>query len=170
MRAVTSFVAYSGRVLLLKRSGSMPTMPGLWGAVSGIMCEGESPISRALAEIREETGMVLVRPVSWSMEIPVPAGAGLTVRVQSFLFLASGDTVRLNRENDEYRWILPRHVRRYDTVPHLAETLFGLLCGVEALLGQHDIDAGAPAHGARDVVPRMLPGAGVYEGRLLGVY
>ena len=166
MLAATAFVYRNGRVLLLRRSRLMRSMPGLWAAVSGVMEGSESALQRARAEVYEETGMNFVRPAASCSPVPIP---GRDIVVHPFLFGTNTARVRLNRENDRYEWVRPDDVARYRTVPFLNRMLFCLLGGVGALPGQHHVDAGPAAHGAGDVVPRVLPGAGVYAGGLLGI-
>lgn len=164
MRAATAFLCGGDRVLLLRRSDAMPTMPGLWSAVSGAMEGNEHPWSRARAEVKEETGIERVRPAH-SCAVSISD----KIWVYSVICMGYG-RVRLNCENAEYRWVRPLEVASYRTVPCLPQILFLLLGSVGALSGEHDIHAGAAAHRARDAVSGMLAGAGVYEGGLFGVY
>lgn len=170
MRAVTSYLRYHDRILILKRSASMPTMPGRWAAVSGMIEGDEDPLERALAEIYQETGMDGPRLVARAPAVPVPIDERRTILIHPFLFDVLDGTVRLNRENVSYRWVRPAEISHHRTVPYLGGILFCLLGIVGALLGQHHVHAGAAAHGAGDAVSRVLAGAGVYQGGLLGVY
>ena len=167
MRAVTSFIFNNGRVLLLRRSPHMKSMPGMWAAVSGVVEGSEDVMARARTEIYEETGMSDVRPVLSCMPVAIPRH---DIVVHPFLFWTRRHRIRLNRENDGYAWIRPPDITRYRTVPCLEEMLWCLLGGVGALSGQHYVDAGAAAHGTGNVVPRMLTGTGVYPSGLLGIY
>ena len=163
MRAVTAFVWCGGRVLLLCRSRSMPTQPGKWAGVSGIIEGEESPPLRALQEIREETGMVRIRLVFECTDVPVLIPTGV-VRVRPFLACTGTTSVHLNSENTGYKWIRPADMIRYDTVPHLRDMLFGLFW-IQALLDMYDADMRTAAHGtSADAVARMLAGAGVHVG------
>lgn len=174
MRAVTAFLRWNDRILLLKRSRTMRTMPGRWSAVSGVIEGAEDPLVRAVTEIREETGLECPRLVSRGTAVPVPLDGrpdGVVVLVHPFLFaVEDGGAIRLNPENTSYRWVRPAELPYHRTVPYLGGMLVCLLGGIGALLGQHHVDAGPPAHGTRDAVSRMLAGAGVYQGGLLRVY
>ena len=167
MRAVTSFILSNGRILLLRRSPHMKSMPGMWAAVSGVVEGSEEVMVRALTEIYEETGMSHVRPVLSCMPVAIPRH---DIVVHPFLFWTCNHHVRLNWENDMYAWVRPVDIKQYKTVPYLEEMLWCLLGGIGALAGQHYIDAGAAAHRTGNVVPRMLAGTGVNLGGLLGVY
>ena len=54
---VTVFIEYQAKILLLRRSQNVKTMKGKWAGVSGFIEKSEPPVSRALTEIQEETGM-----------------------------------------------------------------------------------------------------------------
>lgn len=167
MRAVTSLIYNNGRVLLLRRSPHMKSMPGMWAAVSGVVEGSEDITARARTEIYEETGMSDVRLLLSCMPVAIPHH---DIVVYPFLFGTYRHTVRLNWENDRHAWIRPSDIARYKTVPYLDEMLWCLLGGVGALSGQHDVDAGAAAHRTGNVVPRVLTGTGVYTGGLLWIY
>lgn len=167
MRVVTSFIHNNGRVLLLRRSQHMKSMPGMWAAVSGVVEGSEDIMTRARTEIYEETGMSDVQPLLSCMPVAIPHH---DIVVHPFLFGTRHHRVRLNWENDRHAWIRPPDISRYRTVPYLDRMLWCLLGGVGALAGQHYVDAGATTHRTGNVVPRMLAGTGVYSGSLLGIY
>ncbi len=123
--AVTSFLRCSGRFLILRRS-AMVDMPGLWAGVSGGLEGCEDPLHRARTEILEETGKEDVRLAGRADPCTVEAGGG-TWLIHPFLFDAAGTGVRLNWENDEYRWVRREEINSYETVPSLAEILGTLL-------------------------------------------
>ena len=56
-RIVTSFLKNQEKILLLRRSQNVKTMKGLWGGVSGIIENDETPLKRAKIEIFEEAGL-----------------------------------------------------------------------------------------------------------------
>lgn len=166
MRAVTSFVYSNGRVLLLRRSHAMKSMPRLWAAISGVL-EEEDVLSRARTEIYEETGIDDTKLLMAGGPINIPHH---DIEVQPFLFWTKQTTIRLNWENDQYVWIRVAEILQYQTVPCLADMLFGLLYRVGTLARQHYIDAGPSTHGAGDIVSRMLSSTGVYTGGFFRIY
>jgi 8-oxo-dGTP diphosphatase len=112
-------------VLILRRSQAVGTYRGRWAAVSGSLEDG--PLQQAYREIREETGLTRrdVRLVGEGepLEVPAPELDTLWI-VHPFLFRlvgAAGPT--LDWEHTEARWISPRRLRRFHTVPMLAEAL-----------------------------------------------
>ena len=164
MRAVTAILCQSGRILLLKRSQFMPTMPGLWSAVSGTI-EGDETIPyRMRTEIHEETGIVDIRALS-SCSTKITEGIWL----HSVLCLAHG-SVRLNSENVAYRWIRPTDLTLYETVPALNSILFLLLGSVGALAGEHYVNACTATHCTGHIISWMLAGSCMYTSGLFGVY
>ena len=111
-----------GRILIVRRSDSVGTFRGHWSAISGYLEGRETPKSRALREVREETGMR--RIVFRAAGSPVFARADATVFVvHPFLFEAPDRKVRLDWENVEHRWIRPEEVDRFETVPRLQDVV-----------------------------------------------
>lgn len=129
-RVATAFLCSGGRVLLVRRSGRVRTMRGLWGGVSGSVEGGESPLVRARAEILEELGAgaggARLLGAAAPLLVSSPAHGG-EWEVFPFLFGAPGGAIELNWENSEYRWVRPGDVAGYDTVPGLGEALSRLL-------------------------------------------
>jgi isopentenyldiphosphate isomerase len=50
-RAVTCFLQYEGRILLLRRSSTVRTYRGMWAGVSGSI-ESSTPLGQAIREIQ----------------------------------------------------------------------------------------------------------------------
>ena len=125
---VTSIIICDGRILLLRRSDTMKSMPGLWSGVSGRMERDEAPLERARTEICEELGILadtlLLRVVGETITISAEEQQW---HVHPFLFEATDIDITLNSENAEYRWIKPEDITEYDTVPGLDVVLLRLL-------------------------------------------
>ncbi len=125
---VTAILVRNRKILLLRRSDAVRSMPGLWAGVSGSIEGDEQPLARAVTEISEELevlpdGVTLIRagpPVA-------VASQGLRWMVHPFLFEAHSSRVILNRENSEFRWVRREDVSGYDTVPGLEAVLSCLL-------------------------------------------
>jgi len=127
VNVVTAFLLDSyRRILLLKRSESVRTYRGVWGAVSGYL-ETRDPLLQAEREITEETG---IEPQNCRLEVK---GRPLLVddprnhnywRVHSFQFsVIHGHTdVELSDEHVRYTWISPDRITGHQTVPSLRET------------------------------------------------
>jgi 8-oxo-dGTP diphosphatase len=127
---VTCFLLRTGphghdEVLILRRSQAVGTYRGRWAAASGSVEDG--PLEQAYREIQEETALTRqdVRLVGEGQPLKVPAPELDTLWiVHPFLFRLAGEAgPTLDWEHTEARWVSPRRLRRFRTVPMLAEAL-----------------------------------------------
>ena len=130
-RIVTSFIKYNDQILILKRSEKVRSMKGLWSGVSGIIENNENPIDRAKIEIFEEVGIKekeikLVKKLE-KMKISSQQYKNHEWEIFPFLFETKNENVELNWENSEFKWILPKELKNYQTVPSLEKILVNLL-------------------------------------------
>ena len=126
VHVVTALLRNQGRILIVRRSEKVGSFRGRWSAVSGYLEGREVPKTRAVREIREETGIrgAIFRAAS----SPVLARDDATMYVvHPFLFDVPGRRVRLDWENVEHRWIRPTDLDRYDTVPRLRDVVAAAL-------------------------------------------
>ena len=113
-------------ILLLRRSQQVGTYRGRWAGVSGYI-EGADPLAQAYAEISEETGLAredvqLLRTGEPLAVVDVEAERRWLVH--PFLFeVREPARIRTDWEHIEARWIRPKDIFRYETVPQLAEAL-----------------------------------------------
>ncbi len=121
---VTSFLRTGQRILLLRRSQKVGTHRGQWSAVSGYLERDEQPLTRATTEIREEVGLP-ANQINLLREGEVlrtfDEGTDTVWVIHPFLFEAKSSTIQLDWENSEYRWIEPKQLASYETVPKLRE-------------------------------------------------
>ena len=122
---VTCFLESDGEVLILRRSGKVGSYQGRWAGVSGYV--QTTPDEQALVEIFEETGLdgndlQLTRkgkPLSVEDE-----KLGTRWVVHPYLFhIADRERIRIDWEHQDLKWIKPREIGEYETVPMLKETL-----------------------------------------------
>ena len=123
---VTVFLTHRSKILVLKRSREVGTYKGHWAGVSGYL-ESEDPLKQAYSEMAEEVGLseqdVTLVKAGKPLEI-VDGAQDRAWRVHPFLFsVHEPDTIRLDWENIEMRWILPEEIDQLKTVPALKETL-----------------------------------------------
>jgi 8-oxo-dGTP pyrophosphatase MutT (NUDIX family) len=132
-QVVTCILEHEGKILLFKRSNLVGTYRGLWGGVAGYVEELEDPYDTAVKEIRQETGisldaLKLVRkgePIEFSDTYD---GRRYDWIVYPFLFhIRSKELVRIDWEHEEYRWVTPSELKKFDTVPGLDEVVAQLL-------------------------------------------
>ena len=130
-RIVTSFIKYNDQILILKRSQKVRSMKGLWSGVSGIIENNENPIDRAKIEIFEEVGIKekeirLVKKLE-KMKIQSQQYKNHEWEIFPFLFETNNENIELNWENSEFKWITPKELKNYQTVPSLEKILVNLL-------------------------------------------
>jgi 8-oxo-dGTP diphosphatase len=122
---VSCAVTCRDRFLLLKRSALVGSFREKWASVSGYVEEGETPYAAALKELREE--------ISAEEATLVRAGKPVVTRKEGtvwishpFLFALENDSITIDWEHTEYRWIKIDELRGYDTVPGLDRGLASL--------------------------------------------
>ena len=130
-RIVTSFIKNSDQILILKRSEKVRSMKGLWSGVSGMIENNENPLDRAKIEIFEEIGMkedeIKLVKKSEKMKISSSQYKNHQWEIFPFLFETKKETIHLNWENSDFKWILPIELKNYETVPSLEKLLLNLL-------------------------------------------
>ncbi|MGB1429677.1 MAG: NUDIX domain-containing protein, partial [Nitrosopumilus sp.] len=130
-RIVTSFIKFNDQILILKRSEKVRSMKGLWSGVSGIIENNENPIDRAKIEIFEEIGIrekeIRLLKKLEKMKISSQQYKNHEWEIFPFLFETKNRNIELNWENSEFKWILPKELKNYQTVPSLEKILLNLL-------------------------------------------
>ena len=130
-RIVTSFLKKSDQILILKRSQKVRSMKGLWSGVSGMIENNEVPLDRAKIEIFEEVGMkeneIILIKESEKIIISSPQYKNHEWEIFPFLFETEKGKIKLNWENSDFKWILPKELNNYETVPSLEKILLNLL-------------------------------------------
>ena len=111
-----------GKVLLLKRSATRTTNPGKWCVVTGYVEANEHPRQAAIRELFEELN-IKAKPVLGGQIVIVETPGGDTLHVYPFLFQVGFVDVVLDQEHEDYAWIDPGEVYKYDTVQQLADDL-----------------------------------------------
>lgn len=126
VKVITVFLEHDKKILILKRSQKVRTMKAKWGGISGYL-EQEEPVKRALKEIEEETGLnnqnVKLLNVGEPLEAVQSSEPEITWIVHPYLFSSNTNQIRIDWEHDEYRWINPKELKNYETVPRLEDAL-----------------------------------------------
>ena len=125
-QVVTSFIqSNENKILLLQRSSKVGTNRGKWGAVSGYLEANEKPFSRAQIEIQEEASLQPNEIELTRSGTPLRAfdeENQIVWIVHPYLFATHNDAIIIDWEHTNYKWIDPRELDSYDTVPKLKET------------------------------------------------
>ena len=124
-RVVTCFLESGGEILLLRRSGQVGSYQGRWAGVSGYI--EKAPDEQALVEIEEEAGLCGedLKLIKRGKPLPVEdEELGIRWVVHPYLFrIKDRGKIKIDWEHKEIRWINPKDIDNYQTVPMLKETL-----------------------------------------------
>lgn len=100
---VAVLVFNQGELCLVRRSSKVSSDPGQWHCVTGFVDPDTMPIAQAVQEVEEELGFS-------PPHLDVQSGAELRLDgwlVHVFAVHVNDRRVRLNWENDAYRWLPP---------------------------------------------------------------
>ena len=126
---VTCFLEFKGEILILRRSQQVGSYQGRWAGVSGYI--ETTADEQALVEIKEETGLSGedLKLVKKGKPLPIKdEKLGVKWVVHPYLFnIKDRDKIRIDWEHKEMRWIQPKDIDNYQTVPRLKETLARVL-------------------------------------------
>ena len=130
-KIVTSFLKNQEKILILKRSNNVKSMKGLWGGVSGIIENDETPLERAKIEIFEEAGIgeneIKLLKSGIELDIISPQYKNHKWHVFPFLFQTNSVKINLNWENSDFKWIGTNEIEKFQTVPILEKVLLALI-------------------------------------------
>jgi len=120
---VSCFLEYKGKILIARRSSKVGTYQGRWAGISGYL-EKDS-YRTALNELQEEVNLTAedVKLIKEGEVLQVPdEKLNILWNVHPFLFRCkSPEKIKLDWEHKEYRWVDPREISKYETVPKLKE-------------------------------------------------
>ncbi len=124
-QVVTCFLESDGEILILRRSAQVSSYQGRWAGVSGYI--ETTADEQALTEIEEETSL------SGEDLKLIKKGRPLTVEdeklgvkwvVHPYLFhIKDRGKIKIDWEHKETKWIEPKDIDNFETVPMLKETL-----------------------------------------------
>ncbi len=109
----------------MRRSGLVGSFQGKWAGVSGYV--ETTADEQSLIEIREETGLsrkdIKLLKKGRSLEV-LDRDKGIKWVVHPYLFrILERNKVKIDWEHCETRWIVPKDIDSYETVPRLKEAL-----------------------------------------------
>jgi len=117
----------------LKQSEQVSSYQGKWAGVSGYL-ENE-PDKQALTEIQEETDLQpsdisLVKKAGPVLIDDKETGAQWLVHPYLF-HVKDSSKIRFDWEHKETRWVMPREIDSYPTVPGLGKALAAVLDSID---------------------------------------
>jgi len=124
-RVVTCFLESDGEILILRRSQQVGSYQGRWAGVSGYV--EKTSDEQALVEIEEETSLCGedLKLVKRGKPLLIEdEKLGVKWMVHPYLFhIKDRGKIKIDWEHKETRWIDPKDIGNYQTVPMLKETL-----------------------------------------------
>jgi len=124
-QVVTCFLQYEGKILILRRSEQVSSYQGKWAGVSGYI--EKTADEQALMEIEEETGLGAedLKLIRKGKPLLIKDDKlGIKWVVHPYLFhIKDRSKVKIDWEHKEIKWIDPKNIDDYETVPRLKETL-----------------------------------------------
>ena len=122
---VTCFLESDGEILILRRSEQVGSYQGRWAGVSGYI--ETTADEQALTEIEEETSLAEedLKLIKKGRPLEVKDDKlGVKWVVHPYLFhIKDRDKIKIDWEHKEARWIQPKDIDNFETVPKLKETL-----------------------------------------------
>jgi len=102
------YAVRDGKVALLQRGGG--TMTGFWSLPGGMIDADEDPLTGALRELREESGLAPTGPVEFLCALPMRA-YGLEILRFHYVAPCDEGEIVLSDEHTDGGWIDPREYR-----------------------------------------------------------
>ena len=122
---VTSILQNNGEILILRRSKKVKSFKLMWAGISGYLEKNEDLLSRALIEIKEETGinkndLILMKILNYKI---VEIGNNKTIKIYPFYFCSKTRQICIDWEHCEIRWVSRTKIDGYIMVPKLSEII-----------------------------------------------
>ncbi len=125
------FLKYKNKILILKRSGKVLAYKEKWNSIGGFLDEVKPVGEKVLEETKEETGIdneniikIKIEKIIKYEDVKINR---IWLIVPVLVELKEKPEIELDWEHDEYKWIRPEEIRKYDTIPDLDKILNSLL-------------------------------------------
>ncbi|MDI9623385.1 MAG: NUDIX domain-containing protein [Methanothermobacter sp.] len=116
---VRALILEDDRILLLKRSASSRTNPGLWELPGGKLLDGETLDEALKREVYEETGLI-VSPIkvigAFQQVFPFKVSVNIIFRVK-----VEDGILSLSDEHEAYKFIKIGEIRNFKVSPWLSD-------------------------------------------------
>jgi len=124
-QVVTCFLESENEILILRRSEQVGSYRGRWAGVSGYIETNAD--EQALVEVEEETSLCRedLELIKRGKPIHIKdEKLGVEWVVHPYLFhIKDRGKIKIDWEHKETKWIEPKDIDNYETVPKLKETL-----------------------------------------------
>lgn len=106
-----------GKAVFLERAGTV--MPGFWSIPGGMVDPGEDPLTAAIRELHEESGLTPTGSVEYLGVLPLQAYGAHVLR---FIYVADCDDgeLTLSHEHSDGAWLAPDEYRD----AHLSDAVY----------------------------------------------
>ena len=117
---INCVVKYRDKILIVQRSSRMKFYPGYWNGVSGFLDDARSVQEKARDEVREELGVekkgivAITEGEIFEQEAPE---YNKTWIVHPVLVEVKTNTIKLDWEADDHRWVDAGEARRFNLLP-----------------------------------------------------
>lgn len=114
---VSCVLKHNDKILIVKRSRDMKIYPDLWNGIGGFLDDDKSLEEKIKEELAEETGIKENEIISikhgeiFDLDDPV---IGKTWVIHPALVEISTENIVLDWEAEEYRWIDPEEIKKFD--------------------------------------------------------
>jgi ADP-ribose pyrophosphatase YjhB (NUDIX family) len=112
---IAAVIQWRNKIALFRRSGNLGHDSGLWHCITGFMEAGATPEQQTLEELFEETGLQTkdILGLLPGPDVVVADGLGNPWLIHTFTALTSRRRLKINWENDAYRWTSPHKTKRF---------------------------------------------------------
>lgn len=124
---VTVFIKFKNKILLLKRGNKVSTYRGKWNTVAGYIDEIKPVEDKIYEELKEEIGIKKDNIKNFKLGEPFLFKDNKINRTwiinPAVVELNKKPEIKLDWEHVEYKWIYPKDIDNFDTVPNLKASL-----------------------------------------------
>lgn len=123
---INCVVQNGNKFLIVKRNSAMRLYPGYWNGIAGFLDDRKSFEEKVKEELREEAGIkardILSIKLGEIFDLDDPKYRKTWI-VHPVLVKVKTKRITLDWEAEDYRWILPREIKRFNTTPNFKKVL-----------------------------------------------
>jgi len=116
-----------GKILITRRAAVNDVLPEYWDIPGGTLEDGEDPAQGAIREAKEEAGVGVSSPRLFFYTSNVDTQKNKQFITLVFRAQYNGEEIVLNpEEHDQFAWIEPKEITKYQAVEYLEPALKNL--------------------------------------------